>query len=966
MDRYIEMGFANNEAEEAANRFPDDLHAGCHWLMVRQTMGHVPKRLRITKRENTYIGSVIRFNSSTWTVDEFDGKHALIRLRREDGIPSRWEHISDQRLEWLTVLHEKSQEIVPRLSWKRKIGEITVSNDYLKVSKSKQVTIDNALTEYVKCGRTDYPGLPWEKWRVITAFTREHVHTPSRPKPRTLMSSDVHDFRVEWMTYFHAICDVYSISIDSFSNALYNESVEKVCGLFPQEVQSTLREKIQIWQVPTEYIRADLKKWREECLPVILFEPKRLGKSKTEFNVYIHDMSFVKPNNTNSMHLQFQRLFKILWGDAMQQSVPGPMNIHFFSNILRASKKKSPMAAPFSDFGVELFTYQKRCLHWLIERETTAPPISSWGWSRRKLEDGFEFHNSVFGQISLTPPNTTVRGGLLAQEMGMGKTVEMLALIATHKAPGPTLVVVPTTMLSVWLTEAKRYTPFLKLIKFHGSRRTKDMDLLRNADIVVTTYRVVVNETQQHIPTIGAIRWGRIILDESHESRHHHSKTTRAICRLFAPYRWCVSATPWPKGYANVCSMLAFLSVTPFDDMSEDRFFCAQLTRHNPAVIPSLMCQILTECTWWQQKRHVNMALPKITYNETTVENECPLLYSHLENVIRSHIARDAIEANHRARLMHYTRWLRQAAVHPLLNRISDYGFIRSDQKVHSQQSSIEKFMNTLGSTNYDNSLKDLIISWSEGNEKCSICMDAIDRPTITPCHHMFCFECIQSAYQHDSQQKCPLCRKPVGNEHLHELSIDEPELLEECDLNWVGSNLQGQTVEMEKSIYKQLVHQQTQYGAKIKTILQLIRDKPDEKFLIFTQFHKSWEKCCEIFKKENILYTCIEGRMSPKQRQRSIDLFQNDKDTKIFIMTTKTAAVGITLTAASQIVFLEPGLAAHIRKQAIGRAWRIGQTRCVNVTTLKTSGTIDCVSESNLLTYFNIQNRATLTGAYV
>ena len=66
--------------------------------------------------------------------------------------------------------------------------------------------------------------------------------------------------------------------------------------------------------------------------------------------------------------------------------------------------------------------------------------------------------------------------------------------------------------------------------------------------------------------------------------------------------------------------------------------------------------------------------------------------------------------------------------------------------------------------------------------------------------------------------------------------------------------------------------------------------------------------------------------------------------------MTTKTASVGITLTAGSQIVFLEPLENVHVRKQAVGRAWRIGQKKPVTVTTLYAQNTIDCATD--LLTH--------------
>ncbi len=100
---------------------------------------------------------------------------------------------------------------------------------------------------------------------------------------------------------------------------------------------------------------------------------------------------------------------------------------------------------------------------------------------------------------------------------------------------------------------------------------------------------------------------------------------------------------------------------------------------------------------------------------------------------------------------------------------------------------------------------------------------------------------------------------------------------------------------------------------------------------------------------------------MSPKQRHDAIQKFQNDANTKIFIMTIKTASVGITLTAGSHIIFLEPCENVHIRKQAIGRAWRIGQTKEVTVSTLHTKGTIDMISQKDITNYLQ-PHRAVLT----
>ena len=953
MERYIEMGFERANAAEAIERFGDDLHAGCHWLMVRQTMGQVPKRLKVSQNADTFIGSSIRFGGGTWTVDAFDKDHALVRIRGQNNYMCRWEHVSDHRIEWLTIRHEQASSAVPRAAWTRCVGELKVSTHFLRDINVPDY--DKLLSTYIRCGRPSCEQSEWETWRVITSLSREHVHQPSRPKPRGGHTSDIHDFRVEWMTYFHALCDVHNVAIDTFSNALYNTTIADTAALFPESVRCGLVPKLTMWKSPSEHIKTELQKWRRDCLPVVLFEPdahdwrslrSNMGIEELRFRVILHDMTFVKPRDYDvGLHTQFQRLLFLLYPKTRPARIPGPIDAQFFSNILRGSKKSAKRVStlpPRDAFATELMPFQQRCLTWLVERETTAPSTSAWGWSETELSDGFRFYASSFGYLSLTSPNTTVRGGLLAQDVGMGKTVEMLALIATQKADGPTLVVVPTTMLSVWLSEASKHVPGLTVHKFHGARRTRDMDELRTADIVVTTYRIVVNETQHHVPTIGAVRWGRIVLDESHEMRNAHSATSKAVCRLYAPLRWCVSATPWPKGASSVASMLAFLGVAPFNDTSIGGFF-----RGHQLATPSLLCKLLTSCTWWQQKRHVRLKLPDIRVDSVELEHSSPALYDQLVASVRHRMEVDLSTPglNPLTRRLHYTRWLRQAATHPLLNRVSRYGFPCAQPVVQTETNSVQTYIDSLGTTNYDQSLRDIIQSWADGNEKCSICMDAIDRPTVTPCHHMFCLECIKTAYHHDPARKCPLCRTPAGTAVLHELSVDEPVASAQVASVWYMTEPNGDTVEMDTETHRQLEALETSNGHKIDTALRMIRDS-EEKFVVFTQFHNAWKRLCSAFRQASITFVSVEGRMSPKRRARSIRDFQTDDAVRVFVMTTKTASVGITLTAGSHVLFLEPCHDVHVRKQAIGRVWRIGQTRPVTVTTLKTRNTIDCVTD--------------------
>lgn len=963
MQRYIEMGYSEEDAVEAVARHGDDLHAGCHWLMVRETMGRVPKRLKVAKQEapQTYIGSTVRYLTRTWRVTDFDAKHALVQLSQSEwlhGGQQRWEHISDERMEWVQMCHNEPVVSVPKAAWRRTIGKLKVSLEWMDEAERRHLAPHNSLDTYIKCGCPSGGGSnranEWRKWRAITALTRQFVHKPTRPKPKEVNSNAIHRFRVEWLTYFHALCDVYSISQDVFTDSLYNKLVEETLQLFPADIHDALYQKITRWQRPKTYLIELNKRWRRDCLPLVEFLPVQTSCQHITFEVHIHDMTFVHPSDYEpGVHRQLQRLFFALFPETKpSQIMPGPMDSVFLDNVLHASRKTHVTTTePGSVFVGDLFPYQKSCLQWLIQRETSSS-TSGWGWTRHQMDDGFVFHTSVFGHFSLTTPNHSIRGGLLAQDVGMGKTIEMLALIATHKASGPTLVIVPTTMLSVWQSEAAEKTPSLKVVKFHGARRTKNMDDLRAADIVLTTYRIVVSETQQHVPTIGSVRWGRIILDESHELKHVHTATTRAICRLFAPLRWCVSATPFPKAMTHVMSMLSFLGVEPFNEalslgssLSPAQLVLRNHGEHNPA----LFCGLLTDMSWWQRKRHVRLHLPPVHTETVTVQNSCPEVYARLLDVVQTRMAIDNATPgiNSKTRTLHYVRWLRQLATHPSLNRMSDFGMPSTSNEAPSEANTIESFIQTLGTTNYDQSLRDVIESWRRGDEKCTICMDAMDRPTLTPCHHLYCFECIQAAYQHDHEQKCPLCRKPSGGQPLIELmDHDVPE--EMSPTIWKSHDLQGAPVEMSMDMYNYIQICRSATGNKFKALLDMITNGK-EKCIVFTQFHSAWHKTCQLLKERNIGFVSIEGKMSPKQREAAIESFQTSDNTRVFVMTTKTASVGITLTAGSRVIFLEPCENEHLRKQAIGRAWRIGQKNAVTVTTLQTAGTIDCVNPKDV-----------------
>lgn len=110
-----------------------------------------------------------------------------------------------------------------------------------------------------------------------------------------------------------------------------------------------------------------------------------------------------------------------------------------------------------------------------------------------------------------------------------------------------------------------------------------------------------------------------------------------------------------------------------------------------------------------------------------------------------------------------------------------------------------------------------------------------------------------------------------------------------------------------------------------------------DSKLIIFTWHRDLANRIAEHYKAVK-----LTGESSEQERNNAVDSFQNDPDVKVFVSTLKAGGVGITLTAASDVLFLEQGWTPADMDQAADRAHRIGQQDSVTAWTLIAQDTID------------------------
>ncbi|MFB6262461.1 MAG: DEAD/DEAH box helicase [Bradymonadaceae bacterium] len=155
-------------------------------------------------------------------------------------------------------------------------------------------------------------------------------------------------------------------------------------------------------------------------------------------------------------------------------------------------------------------------------------------------------------------------GGCLADDMGLGKTIQLLARLADERQdddtrPGPTLAVVPLSVVGNWRREAERFTPQLSVAVHHGPDRPEGDALepaLTDADLVVTTYGVVRSDIDQ----LESIRWHRVVLDEAQKVKNSSAGRTQAVRRLRADRRLALTGTPVENRLTELWSIMQFLN----------------------------------------------------------------------------------------------------------------------------------------------------------------------------------------------------------------------------------------------------------------------------------------------------------------------------------------------------------------------------------------------------------------------
>lgn len=345
---------------------------------------------------------------------------------------------------------------------------------------------------------------------------------------------------------------------------------------------------------------------------------------------WLLDVSVVETLGTKSQPLRMQMgiLSKYYPTDGRQEYAPWSLSDFYDSVYVPPSDTSISPRLQQTLSETTLYPFQQRAVDWLLRREGVtypadgeqpliasesplSPPVSFQPVQDANGRNVYISH--LRGLIvsdfnALNDSSRALRGGILAEEMGLGKTVELISLMchnkrtlpqgdildaytgAIVKPSGATLIITPPSILEQWKNEIRTHAPELKVTHYegvpaHSAPKAKHAeattDNLMQYDVVLTTYDVLKREVHFATPPpdrslrhkskherskspLVEISWWRVCLDEAQMVESGVSNAARVARIIPRCNAWAVSGTPLRKDIQDLRGLLMFLRYEPF------------------------------------------------------------------------------------------------------------------------------------------------------------------------------------------------------------------------------------------------------------------------------------------------------------------------------------------------------------------------------------------------------------------
>ncbi|KAJ1801300.1 hypothetical protein LPJ59_000395 [Coemansia sp. RSA 2399] len=472
---------------------------------------------------------------------------------------------------------------------------------------------------------------------------------------------------------------------------------------------------------------------------------------------------------------------------------------------------------------------------------------------------------------------------ILADEMGMGKTIQVIAFMlaiyhstiqtglsgakATSSNSGtfPFLVVVPTTLVSNWMLEFQKWAPELVVAQLSGRSADREIQLshtiFRTSEtgkkdlcchVLLASYDAATNSAGISALMSRSFVWEAIIVDEGQRLKNEQTKTYAALSRFHARQRVVLTGTPLQNDIGELFSIMSFMDPEIFGTPSDLKGRLSAETAEGISNIRDIVRPYILRRTKDDQ-----LAL---------VPPKCELILP----VSMTRLQRELYRAT--------------------LSRNAD--LLRSIATALHSNSAAARDIDALANANGTaaNSEADSLGRGKRGQD--------------VPRH-------VKPARVSSLTNILMEVRRIVSHPYL--LRNVEPEF---------GT---------EEEKHRRLIDS----SGKLQLLHALIPEfkARGHRVLLFSQFKDTLTIIEDYLTAEEIGYERIDGDTPPVERQTKVNAFNApDSTSLVFMATTRTGGLGLNLTSADVVIIFDCDFNPHADLQAMARAHRIGQKKPVTV----------------------------------
>ncbi|UKZ74482.1 hypothetical protein TrVFT333_002151 [Trichoderma virens FT-333] len=661
--------------------------------------------------------------------------------------------------------------------------------------------------------------------------------------------------------------------------------------------------------------------------PWELFE--QLGIWFQEYGVYLQDprachmdVKYCNPHRLSSDDfdsclLLSQVVSHTNTSSYLQDITEGPELLDMLSSNVELAETPQPKA-----IQATLQSHQKKALTFLLRREKgwafDAHPSDIWGMVDR--DQGRIFVNKISSTYqSEAPPQ--FYGGIIADPMGLGKTLTMIALAATdldtntngeaymsiddegNYAVPTTLIVVPPPLLGTWEEQLTEHVVAgsMEWRCHYGKKKFVDKYELDSVNVVLTTYHTVSAEWKTG---------NSILFSIPHYIRNGNSRMAQAVCALDSISRWAVTGTPIQNRLGDLATLLRFIRAHPYTD---PKVFDADISR---------LWKSGGDEEAVRRLKHLSACLllrrPKATINlPQRRDMRCPVDFSREEKALYEEIREQAATKIEEV-LQNNSEASRAGGFVNVLQQIESLRLV-CDLGIHYHSRHQDLQQLTAEATDWASVAQETFnVQRGMGPIVCAQCSSTLElsealfdesNPTHTSPEFSRCLRFV-----------CGDCMHKMGRASRIAVCRHKPS----CPIAPVSTST-SVFEDVSSLTSPQIKFPSTGLPSKVKALVADIKSlPPGTKCVVFS----TWRLTLDVVKagldQASLSSIRFDGKVPQKDRQSVIENFKADPSLRVIL----------TLTVASRAYLMEPHWNPTLEEQALARIHRIGQAQ--EVTTVR------------------------------